>query len=214
MKKKASYIAAFLSCAILVAGILLSPLQAEAKSGPRLSEKSYSLTMEAGKNTFSLRLIGGKGKSNWSVTKGSDVISLKKENKKRYTVSARKVGNAIISVKTGRKVLQCKVEVVDLKAPSLGVKSSANCALLKWSGVTAADYYEIYRKTGKGSYYLLRTFRDDNNEHYVFADYTVASGEVYTYKIKSVYKNIKSNDSKEVTVKIPYKKGRRFSGVK
>ncbi|MCR5666617.1 MAG: hypothetical protein K6G01_07275 [Eubacterium sp.] len=211
MKKVGKGIALLLACAIVVTGLTATMTQAKVKTGPRLSAGNYTLTTESGHNTFNLRLYGGRGKTAWSVTRGSDVISLKKENKRNYTVTAKKAGTAVIAVKVqkSKRTLQCKVQVIDLKAPTISARAGKSAVLLRWKGIQAADYYEIYRRTGKGDYHLIRSFTDDDKSGYAFADYTVASGVVYTYRIRSVHGKLKSNSSKPVTVKV-LKSGKRF----
>ncbi len=71
---------------------------------------------------------------------------------------------------------------IALPAPSLDTITVKSTALaLTWTPSLGADGYQIYRKTGSGSFSLLDdVYGGDEN---TYTDKTVASGKKYTYKI-------------------------------
>ena len=72
---------------------------------------------------------------------------------------------------------------------------------LRWSAVTGAEGYKIYRKTADGSYKLISTEKGVDN--LVFRDTTAEKGVKYTYKVKAYYSKTYSaySNTKSITDK-------------
>lgn len=71
-----------------------------------------------------------------------------------------------------------------VKAPSVKTfKNVTSGVYLKWGKVSGATSYRIYRKTGNGSWKLLKKF---NNETFTYTDKNVKSGVKYSYAVKAV----------------------------
>ena len=80
-----------------------------------------------------------------------------------------------------------------LKTPS----STKSGVTLKWSKVTGAEGYMVYRKTGSGSYSKIATVK--GNSKVTYTDKSAKKGKKYTYKVKayksktySAYSNTKT----------------------
>ena len=73
---------------------------------------------------------------------------------------------------------------------------------LKWSKVTGASGYVIYRKTGSGSYKKLKTEKGVSNLSY--RDSSAKKGKTYTYKVKAYKSKTYSAYSNTKTIKDKY----------
>ena len=71
-----------------------------------------------------------------------------------------------------------------VKAPSVKTfKNVTSGVYLKWSKVSGASSYRVYRKTENGSWKLIKKL---NNETFNYTDKDVKSGVKYTYAVKAV----------------------------
>ncbi|MCD8015658.1 MAG: Ig-like domain-containing protein [Lachnospiraceae bacterium] len=104
----------------------------------------------------------------------------------------------------------CAVNVtsdVKIKLSSLTNKSSG--IRLEWDKVSSAEGYYVYRKTGSGSYKLIKTIKTASTTGYT--DKTVKNGTTYTYKVVPYSDYIKgSGTGKKITRVV----GTKLSSVK
>ncbi len=79
-----------------------------------------------------------------------------------------------------------------LSAPKLKeIKNTGKAIKIKWSRVTGAKYYKIYRKLGKNEWdYIGKT------DSLCFYDNKVSSGKIYTYTVKAAYGKYYSSHNK------------------
>ncbi|MCD8015787.1 MAG: Ig-like domain-containing protein [Lachnospiraceae bacterium] len=76
----------------------------------------------------------------------------------------------------------CTVSVTsDVKIQLSSLTNKSSGIRLEWDKVTSADGYYVYRKTGSGSYKLIKTIKTASTTSYT--DKTVKNGTVYTYKV-------------------------------
>ena len=92
--------------------IMCVPVQAYAKSAPKLSVDQYSVKTMTGEKNYTISLKGaGKNKVKWTVKtdKGFDgpILKVVKKNKKKIVVTPLKNGTGTIVCKVGKKRLQC-----------------------------------------------------------------------------------------------------------
>ena len=77
-----------------------------------------------------------------------------------------------------------------VKAPSVKTfKNVTSGVYLKWSKVSGASSYRVYRKTENGSWKLIKKL---NNETFNYTDKDVKSGVKYTYAVKAVNSGVLS----------------------
>ena len=120
-----------------------------------------------------------------------------------HSYDAGKITKAPTVTATGVKTYTCtkckatKTETISklkLSAPTLKVAVNSNGTFkMTWNKVTGAEKYEIYYKQTDGSYKLLKTVTGTSYTT-VFAQY----GKQYSYKMKAVTGNTKSDYSKVV----------------
>lgn len=85
-----------------------------------------------------------------------------------------------------------------LKTPS----STKKGITLKWSKVTGAEGYQVWRKTGSGSYKKLATVK--GNSKVTYTDKDARKGKTYTYKIKAYKSKTTSAYSNAKKIKDKY----------
>ncbi len=85
-----------------------------------------------------------------------------------------------------------------LKTPS----STKKGIVLKWSKVTGAEGYMVYRKTGSGSYSKIATVK--GNSKVTYTDKKAKKGKTYSYKIKAYKSKTYSAYSNTKTIKDKY----------
>ena len=125
-----------------------------------------------------------KGETYWehigNVSKSkSEFIDSNVSNKQTYYYTVRAYDNNSVSEynKNG-------VSTKFVKAPSVKTfKNITGGVYLKWGKVSDATSYRIYRKTGNGSWKLLKKF---NNKTFTYTDKNVKSGVKYSYAVKAV----------------------------
>ncbi|MGN1316722.1 MAG: leucine-rich repeat protein [Acutalibacteraceae bacterium] len=86
--------------------------------------------------------------------------------------------------------------------PTLSSASSGKSGVtVKWSTVTGASGYYVYRKTGDGSYTKIATVNGQTKKSYL--DKSAKKGKTYTYKVKAYYGKTTSaySNTKSVTDK-------------
>ncbi len=90
-----------------------------------------------------------------------------------------------------------------LADPTLKTPSSTSKGIgLKWTKVTGAQGYIIYRKTGSGSYKKIKTEKGISNLSY--RDTSAKKGKKYTYKVKAYYSKTYSAYSNTKTITDKY----------
>ena len=99
----------FLTALLVCLFVALSASSAMAAKKPKLSKTKLSLRT-GGSATLKVSNVSKAKKISWSVS-NKNVISIKKVNKKKYTVTAKKPGTATFTVKVGKKKAKCKVTV-------------------------------------------------------------------------------------------------------
>ncbi len=82
--------------------------------------------------------------------------------------------------------------VCDLKRPSVTIKNSTSgYPYLKWSEISGAKKYYVYRATSKGGTYKFL----DSTTALKFTDKTAQEGKTYYYKVKAVHSNTAANSA-------------------
>ncbi len=90
-----------------------------------------------------------------------------------------------------------------LTDPTLKSLSSTSRGVgIKWTEVTGAEGYVIYRKTNSGSYKKIKTEKGVSNIS--FRDTSAKKGEKYTYKVKAYYSKTYSAYSNTKTITDKY----------
>lgn len=90
-----------------------------------------------------------------------------------------------------------------LDNPSLNTPSSTTKGIgLRWSKVTGAEGYIVYRKTGTGSYSRIATVKGSTKVTYT--DKSAKKGKKYTYKVKAYYSKTYSAYSNTKTITDKY----------
>ena len=96
---------------------------------------------------------------------------------------------------------EIKTEIIPalgLKTPTLKVAVNANGSFtLSWNRVSEAENYELYIKNADGSYKLMKTVTDTSTR---FVTAAAAYGKAYSYKIRAIAGNVKSDFSNVVNV--------------
>ena len=96
---------------------------------------------------------------------------------------------------------EIKTEIIPalgLKTPTLKAAVNANGSFtLSWNKVSEAENYELYIKNADGSYKLMKTATDASTK---FIIATAAYGKAYSYKIRAIAGNVKSDFSNVVNV--------------
>ena len=90
-----------------------------------------------------------------------------------------------------------------ISAPKLSsVKSEKSGVLFKWSKVTGATGYYVYRKTGSGDYEKIATVKGSTNLSY--RDKKAKKGKTYTYTVRAYYSSYTSSYRSGLKVKDKY----------
>lgn len=90
-----------------------------------------------------------------------------------------------------------------LSAPKLEkIRSTKSGITIYWDEVKGASKYLIYRKTGSGSYELIKTVSGGSTVKYL--DKTAKKGKTYTYKVYAGYSSYKSSYKSTLSIKDKY----------
>ena len=81
-------------------------------------------------------------------------------------------------------------------------KSTKSGVTLKWKKVTGAEGYQVWRKTGNGSFSKIATVK--GNSKVTYTDKSAKKGKTYTYKIKAYKSKTYSAYSNTKTIKDKY----------
>ena len=159
-------------------------------------------------------------KITWSKVSGADKYRVYRKTKSgewKYLGSTSKTGYTDKTAKSGTKYyyavkarneagnssLSSSLSKYYLADPTLKTPKSTKSGIsLKWTKVTGAQGYVIYRKTGSGSYEKLKTENDVSNLSYV--DNSAKKGKKYTYKVKAYYSKTDSAYSNTKTITDKY----------
>ena len=175
----------------------IAQLKAAKPKLKRISNTEYGVKITWGKvsGADKYRVYRKTSKSDWkyigttSKTYYTDKTA-KSGTKYYYAVKSRnEAGNSSLSSSLSKYYLADTT----LKTPS----STKSGITLKWSKVTGAEGYMVYRKTGTGSYSKVATVKGSTKVTYT--DKSAKKGKTYTYKIKayksktySAYSNTKT----------------------
>lgn len=158
-------------------------------------------------------------KITWNATKGADYYRVYRKVKGgewKYLDSTSKTYFTDKTAKSGTKyyyavrarneagnsVLSSSISKYFLNDPTLNSATSTKSGVvLKWSKVTGAEGYIVYRKTDSGSYKKIKLEEGISNTSYT--DKSAKKGIKYTYKVKAVYSKTTSvnSNAKSVTDK-------------
>ena len=154
---------------------------------------------------------GVKGADTYKVyrkTKGGSYKYLGYTKKKYYTDKTAKSGKKYYYAiraknEAGNSSLSSSLSKYHLADPTLKTPSSSTKGIaLKWTKVTGAEGYIIYRKTGSGKYKKLKTEKGISNLSY--RDTSAKKGKKYTYKVKAYKSKTYSAYSKTKTITDKY----------
>ncbi|MCD8336167.1 MAG: hypothetical protein LUD18_02645, partial [Lachnospiraceae bacterium] len=87
-----------------------------------------------------------------------------------------------------------KLEFYYLAAPSVTLSNTDDAIRVSWQSVTGAEGYRVYRKTGSGSYTLVKTTTELS-----FTDSDLTGGSSYTYQVYAYSDSGTSGGSTEKT---------------
>ena len=128
------------------------------------------------------RKTGSSGKySKIATVKGNSKITYTDKSAKsgkKYYYYVKAVNEAGSSSASGSKSIYYLADTT-LSTP----KSTKSGVTLKWKKVTGAEGYQVYRKTGSGSYSKIATVK--GNSKVTYTDKKAKKGKTYTYKIKA-----------------------------
>ena len=103
-----------------------------------------------------------------------------------------------------------------VEAPVFKVYNNTSTIALTWNKVENADYYNVYRKVGSGSWVLLKTL-GANSTYY--ADASAKRGGTYTYTVRAINDGVYScfypqgTTMKSIDAPMSLKAENRVSGV-
>ncbi len=125
------------------------------------------------------RKTGSSGKySKIGTTTKTYYTDKKAKSGKKYYYIVKAVNEAGSSSSSSSKSIYHLADTT-LSTP----KSTKSGITLKWSKVTGADGYMVYRKTGSGSYSKIATVK--GNSKVTYTDKKAKKGKTYTYKVKA-----------------------------
>lgn len=120
------------------------------------------------------------GSSKWTLLDtltGTSFTDKTAKSGKTYSYRVRAVKGSVVS---GYNT----VKQLFLATPKLSsVKNTASGVKITWNKVSGAEGYKVYRKTGSGSWKLLKT--TTNNSSFTYTDKTASSGKKYSYTVKA-----------------------------
>ena len=169
---------------------------------PKLSTPSATAVSSAsGVNVTWGAVSGATGYEVYRATSQSGTYNLVKSTKDRSfnNTSITTNKNYYYKVRAYRTI-DGKKKYSSYSSPQIGVKASiskvngvsaastSNCVALKWTAVSGASGYEIYRATGSNNNYT----NVGNATSNAFNDYNVANKLTYYYKVRA-YKSIGSS---------------------
>ena len=155
------------------------------------------------------KVTGASGYIVYRKTSSGSWKQLVKTTKTTYTDKTAKSGTTYYytvcaysgSVKSSYDTTGLKIKY--LADPVLKIPTSTKSGVtLKWSKVTGANGYIVYRKTGNGSYSKLATVKGVSKVSYL--DKTAKKNKKYTYKVKAYYGKTYSAYSNAKTIKDKY----------
>jgi len=120
------------------------------------------------------------GESSWKKVATTSKLYYKDtavKNNKTYSYRVRAInGKTTSAYKTIKQLF--------LSTPTLSsVKNTTTGVSLTWKKVSGAEGYKIYRKTGSGSWKLIKT--TTNNTKFTYTDNNLSSGKTYTYTVRA-----------------------------
>lgn len=149
-------------------------------------------------------LTYSSSKTSVATVSGSGVITAKKPGTVKITVKA--AGDSYYNAAS--KTVTVKVTLAAGKISSLTNTSSG--IKIKWSKVTGASGYYIYRKTSSGSYKKIKTIQSTSTLSYTDTAVKSKNGTAYTYKVVPYSGSTKGSFEAQKTVRLT---GTTLSGV-
>ena len=139
---------------------------------------------------------GGSYKEIGTTTKTS-YTDKKATSGKKYYYIVKAVNEA------GKSDSSSSKSILYLADPTLKTpKSTKSGITLKWKKVTGAEGYQVWRKTGSGSYSKIATVK--GNSKVTYTDKKAKKGKTYTYKIKAYKSKTTSAYSNAKKIKDKY----------
>ncbi len=156
----------------------------------------------------------------WSKVSGADSYKVYRKtgsDSYKYLGKTTKTAYADKTAKSGKKYYYVVKTVKDSSAsekseeksitfvgtPTIKTPSTAKAGItVKWSKVSGAEGYIVYRKTGSGSYERLAKIKGGTIVSYI--DKTAKKGKTYSYKIEAYKGGTKSAASAVKTIKDKY----------
>ena len=190
----------------------INSAQAKNMSGKTI-RVSWSVSGTANGYNIYRKSNGGSYQLVKTIGDGS-VLSWTDTGVKKGTNYVYKVVPYIVSGSTtnGKQATTSNVKLTGSLAKVTGVKASKKKSYntVSWKKNSLATGYKVYRKTGSGSYILVKTTSSTS-----YKDKSVKKGKKYTYKIKAYYKNYTySAKKKKYTYKTVYSKYSKTISVK
>ena len=133
-----------------------------------------------------------------ATTKSTSYTDKKVKNGTTYKYMVKAIDGSIVS---GYKSSGTSIKRLAAPTPS-SVKSSKSGVTFKWSKVTGASGYIVYRKTGSGSYTELATVKGSTKVSYL--DKSAKKGKTYTYIVKAYSGSSKSANKTGLKIKDKY----------
>lgn len=168
------------------------------KTGQTVTATAASSTIYVGKTTS----ITASGYG--TITYSSSDKTIAKVSSSGV-VTGKSVGKATITVKASgdstHEAATKKVTVtVKLATPTISSLTNTSSGIkIKWSKVSGADGYQIYRKSSSGSYKKIKTVTSGSTVSYTDTAVKSKNGTAYTYAVKaysgsstSSYKGVKT----------------------
>ena len=143
------------------------------------------------------RKVKGGSYKKIGTSTATSYVDKKASSGKKYYYYVKAVNEAGASDASDSKTI---LFVAD---PTLKSASSTKKGVtLKWSKVTGAQGYKVYRKTGSGSYKGIATVK--GNSKVTYTDKSAKKGKTYTYKIKAYKSGVTGAYSNEKKIKDKY----------
>lgn len=186
-------------CGIKLETAIIKQLKCSKPELKKISNTEYGVKITWGKikGADCYRVYRKTSKGKWEYldsTKNTYFTDKSAKSGTKYYYSVRAKNEAGLS---SRSSILSKYYLTD---PTLKTLSSTSKGVgIKWTEVTGAEGYVIYRKTNSGSYKKIKTEKGVSNIS--FRDTSAEKGKKYTYKVKAYYSKTYSAYSNTKTIK-------------
>lgn len=165
-------------------------------SGVRVSWKKVS-----GATSYEIYRKAGSAKS-WkkiATTKKDAYTDKNVKSGTTYKYCIKAIGSSAKSAYGGSSYEKIRF----LATPKLeNIKTTKSGVTIYWDDVKGASKYHIYRKTGSGSYKLIKTVSGNKTVKYL--DKSAKKGKTYSYRVYAGYSSYKSSYKSTLTIKDKY----------